>query len=1157
MHLLRISAVVFLMLSLLAACGSQEPERPGPESDAYLRAVSDFFVSLAAAQTDEARFAFNKMNDVARAWPQEAAAWANLGVYAMRQGNFDLAGQRMEQAREAAPGHPDVLWLSGMYYSRRGDVAEAIRYFREAAEASPENPRIWFSLFTELERQDDTANAEEIMQVLAQLKQLEPGNQAVWYESARIANRNRLQAELSEALSRLGELQQGWDDDARAQLEMLSEFAAEGDFSEITFELVFLRSMIEPTPVFQDDVLRIQFPPTEVGFLITEFIWLPRPVFQVAAPDLGVRFHPQTPEAFSQASLLKAATLLEEFPPFTVHITGGELVLDAETRLSFPGSTDGLLHPAVMAEIDFNYNFRNDIALAAEGGFRLYRQEEDRSFTDVTVTLGLPAAVRNGSYHGVWPADVDLDGDLDLILAPKNGAAFALINQSDGTFGRQNLFPQAQNVRDVRWADFNGDGAADGVFLQDDGRLVMYRNLTGNEFVMPEGFPLVEDAAAIAVGDLNANSYFEIVFATQNGAVEALRYEPRYDRWNRIRLFDAPGNTSPYTPARTTLFVADIDNNGSLDVVLSTPENTRVLLSDSDFAFTALELPDFGWVTSVYDVDGNERLDLIGATYSGEAVEWMNRGTKNYNAYSLRARASGLEGDARINTFGIGGEMEIRSGLLYQKQLISSPILHFGLGTYEEAEMLRIIWPNGSVQAEFAELGLGSTIFNEQVLKGSCPWLFTNDGEEIHFITDLIWRSPLGLRINAMETAGVIQTEDRVRIPAGLLQEVDGVYDIRITAELWETHYFDYISLIAVDHPVGSELFIDERFVFPAPDLSERLLTVPVPVAVVRDMHGRDLTATVSQQDGQHIAPFRKTKFQGLVQPHYIEIEMGESVDRGEGEWLVMQGWLRPTDSSINLMLSQSSFAPPSGIRVEVADGRGGWLTLHENYGIPAGKQKSILLDLTGAFPDESDRRLRMHTTSEIYWDAIRKAARLSDAQMAMRELTAERMELRYRGFSRWNHADSLLPNMPDYAEITSTNQRWRDLEGFYTRFGDVSELLAETDDRYVIMNAGDEMVIEFASPGAPEAGMQRSFILVNTGWVKDGDFNTEAGMTVLPLPYHGQADYEYNRGGRLQDDPVFQRFPEDWVNFHTRYITPEAFRAALLLNPDTRRENN
>jgi hypothetical protein len=48
------------------------------------------------------------------------------------------------------------------------------------------------------------------------------------------------------------------------------------------------------------------------------------------------------------------------------------------------------------------------------------------------------------------------------------------------------------------------------------------------------------------------------------------------------------------------------------------------------------------------------------------------------------------------------------------------------------------------------------------------------------------------------------------------------------------------------------------------------------------------------------------------------------------------------------------------------------------------------------------------------------------------------------------------------YARLSGTTQRWRDLIGYYTRFGDVKPLLQRIDDRYVIMNAGDEMVLRF-----------------------------------------------------------------------------------------------
>ena len=97
-------------------------------------------------------------------------------------------------------------------------------------------------------------------------------------------------------------------------------------------------------------------------------------------------------------------------------------------------------------------------------------------------------------------------------------------------------------------------------------------------------------------------------------------------------------------------------------------------------------------------------------------------------------------------------------------------------------------------------------------------------------------------------------------------------------------------------------------------------------------------------------------------------------------------------------------------------------------------------------------------------------------------------------------------------------------------------------------MNAGDEMLLEFEYPGEPAPGYTRSFVFVSDGWVKDGDYNTEASKTVTPLPFHGQTDYEYGNNKDLMEDPVYQRHKDDWANYHTRFVTPEPFRSALLL---------
>src|SRR5690606_31550977 len=138
--------------------------------------------------------------------------------------------------------------------------------------------------------------------------------------------------------------------------------------------------------------------------------------------------------------------------------------------------------------------------------------------------------------------------------------------------------------------------------------------------------------------------------------------------------------------------------------------------------------------------------------------------------------------------------------------------VHFGLGNHKQADVARIVWPNGTFQAEF-QLPSGRHVEAAQRLKGSCPWVFAFDGQKFEFIKDFIWRSPLGLRINAQTTAGVIQTEDWIKIPGSQLSAQDGRYLVRITAELWETHFFDQVALLAVDHPAEAEVYVDERFI--------------------------------------------------------------------------------------------------------------------------------------------------------------------------------------------------------------------------------------------------------------------------------------------------------------------------------------------------------
>jgi hypothetical protein len=160
--------------------------------------------------------------------------------------------------------------------------------------------------------------------------------------------------------------------------------------------------------------------------------------------------------------------------------------------------------------------------------------------------------------------------------------------------------------------------------------------------------------------------------------------------------------------------------------------------------------------------------------------------------------------------------------------------------------------------------------------------------------------------------------------------------------------------------------------------------------------------------------------------------------------------------------------------------------------------------------------------------------------------LGASRAELRFRGFSQTSSPRGDAPETPDYSRIANTAPRWRDLVGYHTRFGEVGELLAGVDDRYVIMNAGDELRLEFPERASPPQGWRRDFVLIGDGWEKDGDYNTGFSQTVLPLPSHAQPAYGKGvpdtRDLELEADPVYQAHRADWERFHTRFVRPERF---------------
>ena len=1118
---------------------------PAPGTDAYEQTTRAFYHGLAALEVgllDDARQQFTSATMLV---PDEPASWANLGVTDLRLGELDQAVQPVERALALAPKNADVVLLAGRMEIARGRLDQGLVRLRQAVMLEPRGLRAHFALAEELTRLSTNDADVEAQGLLDELVKRAPTNLAVLIERARLAARRKDAARLRESVDALGRQSETWSAQAKEQFTALQRTAQEGAFEDAQRTTTILRNVLARVPAFAESLAAVRISSELIAEPFDRFLVLDPAIALPSPEDMSLAFavepavNPPTDASVAAIAFpldVEGTPGLVTFDPVSVQRIGGGPI-DSFPPLPATAGVSVRPLPASIAALDWNHDFRSDLVVVGQGIVRLLLQAENGTFTDATTEASAGSAVTCDCV-AAWAADVEMDGDLDVVVATRDDAPFVLRNNGDGTWRVEHPFIGLSRARGFVWADVDRDGDPDAVFLDVNGEVHVYTNRQAGQFDQIARVGGVTGVAAIAAGDVNADGAFDILAYDAPGTVR--RISRVGDAWVARQIAIGQPLTNA-APGNQRLIVADLDNNGALDVLVSGGGQSRIWLGGSDLELHALTTAPAADIFSIADLNRDGRLDLIGIA-NRTASRFMSKGSLKYHWKDVRLRAQQNAGDQRINSFGVGGQITVRSGLLVQTQIMTGAPVHVGLGTHTGIDVARIVWPNGVPQAEF-RTGVDDAIVAEQRLKGSCPWVFGWDGQRMSFVTDFLWRSPLGLRINAQDTAGVTQTEDWVRIRGDQLRPHDGAYDVRITAELWETHFFDHVSLMVVDHPEGTDAYVDERF-SPAhpPSLDVRTFRPPRPVQQAWDERGRDVTALVAEIDGRYLASFERGAYQGIARDHFVEFEIGPAVGAAPLT-LIASGWIYPTDSSINVAIGQGSRVRPSPVVLDAQDPSGTWMVVNPDVGFPAGKNKTMLIDLRGR---AGAHRFRLRTNLEIYWD------RLAVAEPASTSLTTTRLqpssaELRFRGYSQTISPRGDAPETPIYDRLANTTERWRDLAGYYTRFGSVKELLAGVDDRYVIMNAGDELRLRFPEQPAPKPGWQRDFVLIGDGWEKDGDYNTSFSETVLPLPSHDRPDYRTSRAlVALEDDPVYRRHPDDWVNYHTRYVRPDRFIRAL-----------
>ena len=125
---------------------------------------------------------------------------------------------------------------------------------------------------------------------------------------------------------------------------------------------------------------------------------------------------------------------------------------------------------------------------------------------------------------------------------------------------------------------------------------------------------------------------------------------------------------------------------------------------------------------------------------------------------------------------------------------------------------------------------------------------------------------------------------------------------------------------------------------------------------------------------------------------------------------------------------------------------------------------------------------------------------------------------------------------------------------GQYTRPGDVTQLIKNVDDRFVVFGTGDEVQVDFDPSRLPRLpdGWERDYFFFADGYEKDMDFYAADGLTVEPLPYHAMGSYPYAEEKSYPRDAEHLKY---LLDYNTRFYAGDErtdyrfqYKSAVLL---------